>query len=137
MQKYNLEDYKELRALIAQQAVLYREAYGKSGRDYEQTKMKDLYERLGNAILKEMREFDKNYAGDINELYNENHIEQVLEPVLQKNIHFLMELNYRQKSRSLKSIMIMIMIWMKVWTWALTRDLFFQKTIGRWKIMIN
>lgn len=88
MQKYNLEDYKELRALIAQQAVLYREAYGKSGRDYEQTKMKDLYERLGNAILKEMREFDKNYAGDINELYNENHIEQVLEPVFTEKYTF-------------------------------------------------
>lgn len=65
-----------------------REAYGKSGRDYEQTKMKDLYERLGNAILKEMREFDKNYAGDINELYNENHIEQVLEPVFTEKYTF-------------------------------------------------
>lgn len=50
--------------------------------------MKDLYERLGNAILKEMREFDKNYAGDINELYNENHIEQVLEPVFTEKYTF-------------------------------------------------
>jgi TPR repeat protein len=81
MQKYNMEDYKNLRELIARQSLLYREAYGQTGRDYEQTKMKDLYERLGNAILKEMRDFDKNYAGDINDLYNENHIEQVLEPV--------------------------------------------------------
>lgn len=80
MNKYNLEDYKELRRILQEQAVLYKESYGKNARDYEQAKMKDLYERLGNAILKEMKEFDKNYEGDIEELYN-NQEEPMLDEI--------------------------------------------------------
>lgn len=42
------------------QDALYREAYGESKSSYFDGKIEDLYTRLGNAILKEIREYDKN-----------------------------------------------------------------------------
>lgn len=59
LQKYHKEEFERLRDLIRSQAARYRQSYGKNEKDYEETKMKDLYTRLGNAILKEMREYDR------------------------------------------------------------------------------
>ena len=59
LQKYHKEEFERLRDLIRTQAARYRQSYGKNEKDYEETKMKDLYTRLGNAILKEMREYDR------------------------------------------------------------------------------
>ena len=59
LKTYHPEEYRRLTHLIEQQDDAYRQAYGNSGRSYKETKEADLYTRLGNQILKEMREYDK------------------------------------------------------------------------------
>ena len=59
LETYCKEDYREFETLLEKQAEEYRQAYGntKTRADYAQGKRKDLYTRLGNAILEEMREY--------------------------------------------------------------------------------
>lgn len=60
MKKYHPEEFKQFRELLKSQSDNYKTAYGKeSSRDFENNKIDDLYSRMGNAILKEMREYDK------------------------------------------------------------------------------
>ncbi len=60
LKKYHKKDYEELKEKLMKQDALYREAYGESKSSYFDGKIEDLYTRLGNAILKEIREYDKN-----------------------------------------------------------------------------
>lgn len=58
--KYHPQEYIELEKLLDIQEKNYREAFGKSStNNLKDNKLKDLYERLGNTILKELREYDK------------------------------------------------------------------------------
>lgn len=58
---YHEEDYAELQKNLKDQESVYKEAYGdsKSGNDYADHKIQDLYARMGNAILKELRDYDR------------------------------------------------------------------------------
>lgn len=56
--KYHKEDYQRLTEILTKQTVLYKKAYGHTQRDYQKEKEKDLMIRLGNAILKEVRNYD-------------------------------------------------------------------------------
>lgn len=61
IENYHKDSFQELVVRIVQQQTAYARAYGtknESGR-YLQNKLEDLYQRLGNAILDELREFDK------------------------------------------------------------------------------
>ena len=60
IQKYHGKEFKELQLMLRVQDVKYQEAYGgiKKGK-FEETKMKDLYTRMGNCILTEMRRYDR------------------------------------------------------------------------------
>lgn len=60
LKKYHKKDYEELKEKLMKQDALYRETYGESKSSYFDGKIEDLYTRLGNAILKEIREYDKN-----------------------------------------------------------------------------
>lgn len=60
IEKYHAKDFKELKDRLIKQDEMYREAYGKSESSYLNNKIDDLYNRLGNAILKEIKEYDKN-----------------------------------------------------------------------------
>ena len=55
LEKYHSDEFKELRERINTQEEVYKQAYGDSKKDYGKNKMKDLYTRLGNAILKEIK----------------------------------------------------------------------------------
>lgn len=60
--KYHRQDHEELRSLLIRQQNLYARAYGdkKEGtNEYAENKMRDLYTRLGNCILKELSAYDK------------------------------------------------------------------------------
>lgn len=57
--KYHANEFRELIERIAAQEEVYKEAYGNSGKDYASAKMKDLYARLGNTVLKEIKSYDK------------------------------------------------------------------------------
>lgn len=59
IEKYHMEEFKELQERISIQESIYKESYGNTGNNYSDGKMKDLYTRLGNTILKEIRNYDK------------------------------------------------------------------------------
>lgn len=58
LEKYHKDDWMQFQKMIAEQAEKYKEAYGGES-DYAEGKTQDLYTRMGNAILKEIREYDK------------------------------------------------------------------------------
>lgn len=65
IEKYFPDEMKELTGLLEKQVATYEEAYGSGNFDREKyigNKMRDLYKRLGNSILREM----KNLAGGSN-----------------------------------------------------------------------
>lgn len=59
LEKYHENEYQELKNMLAQQDTKYQKAYGGEQVKYSEGKLKDLYSRMGNAVLKEIREFDK------------------------------------------------------------------------------
>lgn len=61
LRKYHMDDMKQLDQMLREQSKFYEVSYGKTNRDYRITKYNDLYRRMGNAILKEMKHFDKWY----------------------------------------------------------------------------
>lgn len=59
MELYHKEDFAELKEKLITQDERYRKGYGKTDSSFVQGKVNDLYTRLGNAILKELKEYDK------------------------------------------------------------------------------
>lgn len=59
LNKYHLGELKELQKRLMIQDENYKQAYGNTGKSYFDGKMHDLYTRLGNTILREIREYDK------------------------------------------------------------------------------
>lgn len=61
IQKNFKEEYKEFEKQLDKEVELHKKTYGNSARSekYKETKMNDLYARMGNTILKEVREHDK------------------------------------------------------------------------------
>ena len=72
LKKYHKKDYEELKEKLMKQDASYREAYGESKSSYLDGKIEDLYTRLGNAILKEIKEYDKNKSLYIPSVEKEN-----------------------------------------------------------------
>lgn len=62
IEKYHKEEFKQFQKMIEEQTEKYREAYGGDS-DYAKGKMDDMYSRMGNAILKEIRDYDKQEKG--------------------------------------------------------------------------
>ena len=60
--KYKKDDFKELEDLLTRRDKNYAKAYGDTGNSYKEKKLEELYTRLGNVILKEIREYDQ---GDV------------------------------------------------------------------------
>ena len=58
IEKYHKDDFEKLQKKLELQERRYIEAYGGSSRQME-NKIDDLYKRLGNSILSQIREFDK------------------------------------------------------------------------------
>lgn len=59
IEKYHMEDFEELRKLLLEQEQKYSKAYGGTTNKFTENKMNDLYKRMGNVILKEMKEYDR------------------------------------------------------------------------------
>lgn len=59
-EKYHKEEFRQFQRMIGEQTEKYRKAYGGDS-DYAKGKMADMYSRMGNAILKEIRIFDKEH----------------------------------------------------------------------------
>ena len=60
IEKYHGKEFKELQGMLRAQDLKYQKAYGgiKKGK-FEETKINDLYTRMGNCILTEMRSYDR------------------------------------------------------------------------------
>lgn len=68
IEKFHKEDFNELKRAVKKQQEKYETAYGKGDKmanRYAENKERELYERLGNAILKEMKEYDEEINGTI------------------------------------------------------------------------
>lgn len=67
IEKYHKKDFLKLKEELKKQEVNLKEAYGEgknnSYKKYYDTKMKDLKTRMGNTILKEIKEYDYNLNG--------------------------------------------------------------------------
>lgn len=60
LEKYHSQEFEELRKLLEDQENRYRIAYGvDANNQYSKNKLDDLYKRMGNTILKEMKDYDK------------------------------------------------------------------------------
>ncbi|MDC0706228.1 MobP2 family relaxase [Priestia sp. AB] len=65
IEKYYNHEYQQLLGKLDKEVEELKKAYGegkgdeKRYKDYKQTKIDDLYKRMGNAFLKEMKEYDK------------------------------------------------------------------------------
>jgi hypothetical protein len=62
IQKFHKDDYEAFKQNVKKQQDKYKAAYGdgeKIVNYYAENKEKELYERLGNSILKEMKEYDR------------------------------------------------------------------------------
>ncbi len=58
LERYHKGEYEELLILLSKQGRRYQIAYGGEKNNYYEKKVDDLYSRLGNTILKEMRMLD-------------------------------------------------------------------------------
>lgn len=77
--KYHAEDYKKLIEMLQEQEQKYSLAYGngeKTKNEYAKNKIEDLYKRLGNAIIKEVINYDKEEKEKISSS-NENNINKM------------------------------------------------------------
>ncbi|MEH7035623.1 MobP2 family relaxase [Priestia megaterium] len=65
IEKYHNHEYQQLLKKLDKEVEELKKAYGegkgdeKRYKNYKQTKIDDLYKRMGNAFLKEMKEYDK------------------------------------------------------------------------------
>lgn len=59
LNEYHKNDMKELKTLLEKTEKIYKRSYGQSTNNFVQNKIDDLYKRMGNVILKEMKEYDK------------------------------------------------------------------------------
>lgn len=58
--KYFKKDFKEFKTELDKEVELFKKTYGdsKKAEKYKETKMNDLYTRMGNTILKEIKQYD-------------------------------------------------------------------------------
>ncbi|CAC6092926.1 Uncharacterised protein [Staphylococcus aureus] len=61
IKNYHSKDFEVFKNDLKRQTNLYKETYGENSNygSYEKTKMKDLYARSGNTILKNIKELDQ------------------------------------------------------------------------------
>lgn len=69
IKKYLKDEFSELENILDEQENIYKKAYGGSN-NYKANKLKELNERMGNAVLREMKIYSKNEENKINH-YNE------------------------------------------------------------------
>ncbi|MEH6944787.1 MobP2 family relaxase [Bacillus sp. JJ722] len=65
IEKYHKDDYEKFLSHLDKEVQSLKKAYGEGDKekgryeDYKKNKIEDLYKRMGNAFLKEMREYDQ------------------------------------------------------------------------------
>lgn len=111
LEKYHTEEFKELKNLLSIQNEKYKTAYGEGyNRNYSETKLADLMQRLGNSILKECKLYDKEYKKELFTALSTQSEKDTRVPHKQSNksfdsakISFVLENAIRQLKKALKS----------------------------------
>lgn len=95
---YHQDDFAEFQIIILEEQELFQAAYGGNGYErYAEDKMKDLYTRMGNAILAEMREYSKHEIKlDIANLDIQGYNSQLLDRSVKKILYNL-DAEWKQK----------------------------------------
>lgn len=70
IERYKKEDFEYLVNRLEEREAGYTESYGGENIKYKENKLKDLYSRLGNTILKELAKYDKRSKEDRNIVKN-------------------------------------------------------------------
>lgn len=71
IEKYHKDDFKALKLKLEDKESKYEESYG-GYNNYAENKINELYERLGNSILKELRNYDKIIMKKYNDVLSTN-----------------------------------------------------------------
>lgn len=111
--KYHSKDLRELKELLDSQENKYRTAYGLGSREstgYTNNKMKDLYYRLGNTILKQIKEFDKD---EKKRIYQEAKERKIKLRQDEMNLYKNKNLRYHKSQYRLKTAIELSKIFMK------------------------
>lgn len=105
IEKYHSKEYQQLLKKLDKEVEELKKAYGegkvdeKRYKDYKQTEIDDLYKRMGNAFLKEMKDYDK----------QQQHIKRIVERKKQSkrpasfNQHVSMHFALKKMERAFKS----------------------------------
>lgn len=95
---YHQDDFAEFQKMILEEQELFKVAYGENGYEqYAENKMKDLYTRMGNAILAEMREYSKHEIKlDVSDLDIKGYNAQLLDRSVKKILYNL-DSEWKQK----------------------------------------
>lgn len=92
--QYHKNDFQKLVSELKMQSLKYQEAYSTKGNpeEYVNNKIKDLYKKLGNCILKELREYDNEIRSNAEQEYRaaeqaeeQGRKEKLPEPELEDN----------------------------------------------------
>lgn len=88
---YHQDDFAQFQRTILKEQELFQAAYGGNGYEqYAENKMKDLYTRMGNAILAEMREYSKHEIKlDVKHLDIQGYNAQLLDRSIKKILYNL------------------------------------------------
>ncbi len=102
IQKNFKKEFQEFNKQLDKEVEVYKKAYGNNSKAerYRETKMKDMYTRMGNAILNEVKEFDKkkNHVPRKNKAVNTFHIRREM-----NNSMYVLNRYMRDNLQSLKN----------------------------------
>lgn len=68
LKQYHRDDYEQLQEYLKDQQEMYRTAYGGTENDFAENKVRDLYSRSGNIILKSLKELAQSNIIDLDEI---------------------------------------------------------------------
>lgn len=91
IEKYHKEEFKDLLKKLDKEVEVYKKTYGASDKnryeDYKKNKIDELYKRMGNAFLQELKKYDKTLqSNSINSMKNGNASTKSKRQVFKENL---------------------------------------------------
>lgn len=84
-------EFQELNNALDEQSIIYREAYGDTLRNYKDGKINELYTQMGNSILNELKDYDKEMKNNLANQSKKKKYKNVPDKI--KNINELQKLS--------------------------------------------
>ncbi len=74
LKQYHRDDFEKLQEYLSEQQQMYQTAYGGGNNNFADNKIRDLYSRCGNIILKNLKELAKSNIIDLDEFKDDSEI---------------------------------------------------------------